>query len=125
MLDRTSRRVLLVGSAQGGVDIEELAASDPGAITKIAAHPHLGLQDHLARRMAFALDLGAHLRDAVAVCKGLVSLLYASDADLVEVNPLAIVREAGADGPAERLALLDAKITIDDSARSMWWESRL
>ena len=57
VLDRTSRRVLLMGSAQGGVDIEELAASDPGAITAIAAHPHLGLQDHRARRMAFALGL--------------------------------------------------------------------
>ena len=116
VLDRTSRRFLLLGSAQGGVDIEELAASDPSAITTIAAHPHLGLQDHRARRMAFALGLGEHLKDAVPICKGLVAVLYANDADLVEVNPLAIVREPGPDGPAERLALLDAKITIDDSA---------
>jgi len=116
VLDRTSRRILLMGSAQGGVDIEELAASDPSAITTIAAHPHLGLQDHRARRMAFALGLSEHLKEAVVICKGLVSVVYANDADLVEVNPLAIVREPAPDGPAERLALLDAKITIDDSA---------
>jgi succinyl-CoA synthetase beta subunit len=116
VLDRTSRRVLLVGSAQGGVDIEELALSNPEAITQIAAHPQLGLQDHRARRMAFALGLGTHLRDAVAVCEGLVAVLYANDADLVEVNPLAIVHGTGPDGPPERLALLDAKVTIDDSA---------
>ena len=116
VLDRTSRRVLLVGAAEGGVDIEELAARDPGAITTIAAHPHLGLQPHRARRMAFALGLGDHLREAVAICEGLHRVLHESDADLVEVNPLAIVREPGPGGSIERLALLDAKMTIDDSA---------
>jgi succinyl-CoA synthetase beta subunit len=116
VVDRTTRRVLLVGSGEGGVDIEELAASDPDAITTIAAHPHLGLQHHRARRMAFALGLGTHLKDAVAICKGLVDVLYANDADLVEVNPLAIVRQPGPDGMRERLVLLDAKVTIDDSA---------
>jgi succinyl-CoA synthetase beta subunit len=116
VLDRTSRRVILMGSAQGGVDIEELAASEPGAITTIAAHPLLGLQAHRARRMAFALGLDAHLKEAVAICEGLYRVLHDSDADLVEVNPLAIVRERTIDGPIERLALLDAKITVDDSA---------
>jgi succinyl-CoA synthetase beta subunit len=116
VLDRTSRRVILVGSAQGGVDIEELAASDPRAITTITAHPLLGLQPYRARRMAFALGLGAHLKEAVAICEGLYRVLRDSDADLVEVNPLAIVRARTADGPVERLALLDAKVTVDDSA---------
>jgi succinyl-CoA synthetase beta subunit len=67
--------------------------------------------------MAFRLGLGAHLKDAVAIAQGLVRTMVANDADLVEINPLAIVREAGPDGAAvERLQCLDAKITLDDSA---------
>ena len=118
VLDRTSRRVLLMGSAEGGVDIETLAAEDPGAIVSVAAHPHLGLLAHQARRMAFALGLENHLREAVAICLGLYAVLKANDADLVEVNPLALVREAGPGGLGERLVLLDAKVTLDDSALS-------
>jgi succinyl-CoA synthetase beta subunit len=116
VLDRTSRRVLLMGSAQGGVDIETLAAEDAGAIVTVQAHPHLGLLAHQARRLSFALGLDDHLREAVAICLGLFEVLKANDADLVEVNPLALVRETGPEGPRERLALLDAKVTIDDSA---------
>ncbi len=116
VLDRAARRILLMGSAQGGVEIEALAASDPEAIVSIHAHPHLGLLDHQARRLAFALGLGDHLRDAVAIAKGLHAVMMANDADLVEVNPLALVREVGPDGPVERLVLLDAKVTLDDSA---------
>jgi succinyl-CoA synthetase beta subunit len=117
ILDRGSRRIVLMGSAAGGVEIEEVARRDPGAIVRIAAHPHLGLLDHQARRMAFALGLGAHLKAATAIARGLVAVMLASDADLVEVNPLAIVRERGEDG-AETLTLqcLDAKVTLDDSA---------
>jgi succinyl-CoA synthetase beta subunit len=116
VLDRAARRILLMGSAQGGVDIETLAEEDPTAIVRLHAHPQLGVRAHQARRMAFALGLGDHLADAVAICQGLCAVMLAEDADLVEVNPLAVVREAGPDGPVERLALLDAKITLDDSA---------
>ena len=67
--------------------------------------------------MAFRLGLGAHLKDAVAIAQGLVRTMVANDADLVEINPLAIVREAAGDGAiVERLQCLDAKITLDDSA---------
>jgi succinyl-CoA synthetase beta subunit len=66
--------------------------------------------------MTFALGLGAHLADATAICRGLCEVMLREDADLVEVNPLALVREEGPDGPVERLTLLDAKITLDDSA---------
>ena len=117
VLDRASRRVLLMGSAEGGVEIEEVAAQRPEAIVRIQAHPHLGLLDYQARRMAFALGLGEHLKEAVAIAKGLVAAMLADDADLVEVNPLAIVREVTADGRETRsLQCLDAKITLDDSA---------
>jgi succinyl-CoA synthetase beta subunit len=116
VLDRAARRILLMGSAQGGVEIETLAEEDPSAIVRVHAHPQLGLAAHQARAMAFALGLGDHLADAAAICQGLCKVMIAEDADLVEVNPLAVVREPGADGPVERLALLDAKITLDDSA---------
>ena len=116
VLDRVSQRIILMGSAEGGVDIETLAEEEPDAIVTIEAHPHLGLLHHQARRMAFALGLADHLKEAVAVCMGLHEVMTRNDADLVEINPLAVVREDGPDGPVERLALLDAKVTIDDSA---------
>ena len=117
VLDRAARRILLMGSVAGGVEIEEVARTDPDAIVRIHAHPHLGLLDHQARSMAFALGLGAHLKAAVAVARGLVSIMRDNDADLVEVNPLAIVRERSPDGAElQTLQCLDAKVTIDDSA---------
>ena len=77
----------------------------------------LGLLDFQARDLAFAMGLGGHLKAAVAIAKGLVTTMRAYDADLVEINPLAVVRETGPDGaPIERLVCLDAKITLDDSA---------
>ena len=91
VLDRTARKVLLMGSAEGGVEIEVVAAERPDAIKQLHAHPLLGLLDHQARRMAFELGLGAHMRDFVAIAKGIFQTMVANDADLVEINPLAIV----------------------------------
>ena len=117
VLDRAERRILLMGSAQGGVEIESVAVEDPDAIVRRHADPLLGLLDFQARDLAFALGLRAHLQAAVAIAKGLVRTMRAYDADLVEINPLAIVRAAGPDGtPVEELVCLDAKITLDDSA---------
>jgi succinyl-CoA synthetase beta subunit len=117
VLDRAARRILLMGSAEGGVEIEQVAASDPSAIVRIHAHPTLGLLPFEARRLAFAMGLGGHLKEAVAIATALVATMRAYDADLVEINPLAIVRERSTDGShVERLVCLDAKITLDDSA---------
>ena len=118
VLDRAAQRILVMGSAEGGVEIEQVAREKPGAIVRVHAHPHLGLLDFQAREVALALGLtGPYLADAVAIAQGLVRVMIANDADLVEVNPLAIVRERAADGSErERLACLDAKITLDDSA---------
>jgi succinyl-CoA synthetase beta subunit len=116
VLDRTEQQIMLMGSAEGGVDIETLAEEDPDAIVKIHAHPLLGLQPFQAREMAFRLGLAHHLKQAAAICTGLVKVMLDEDADLVEINPLAVVREDGPDGPVESLQLLDAKITLDDSA---------
>jgi succinyl-CoA synthetase beta subunit len=117
VLDRAARKILLMGSSEGGVEIEQVAAERPDAIVTIHADPLIGLQAWQAREMAFRLGLGAHLKDAVAIATGLVRTMLAYDADLVEINPLAIVREPSPDGTvSERLQCLDAKITLDDSA---------
>jgi len=117
VLDRADRRILLMGSAEGGVEIEQVAEEHPEAIIRRHADPLLGLLDFQARDLAFEMGLGAHLKAAVAIAKGLVATMRAYDADLVEINPLAIVREIGPDGTTnEQLVCLDAKVTIDDSA---------
>ncbi|MBA3778513.1 MAG: ADP-forming succinate--CoA ligase subunit beta [Chloroflexi bacterium] len=112
-LDRRARRILLMGSGEGGVDIEQVAAERPDAITYIHADPHLGLLPYQARRMVFEIGLREHWKQAAAIATGLVKVMRENDADLVEVNPLAIVRAA--DG-TETVQCLDAKITLDDSA---------
>jgi succinyl-CoA synthetase beta subunit len=117
VLDRAERKILLMGSAEGGVEIEQVAAERPDAIVTLHADPLIGLQAFQARQMAFRLGLGAHLKDAVAIATGLVRTMLANDADLVEINPLAIVNDTGIDGlVTQRLQCLDAKITLDDSA---------
>ncbi len=117
VLDRAAGRILLMGSSEGGVEIETVAEERPDAIVTRHADPMLGLLDFQARELAFAMGLGGHLKAAVAIAKGLVRTMKAYDADLVEINPLAIIREPGADGTAvEKLVCLDAKITLDDSA---------
>src|SRR5450759_2608752 len=98
ILDRASRRIVLLASAEGGVEIAEVAKAT------VEAHPLLGLLDWQARELAFAVGLaGPHLRDFVKIARGLVATMRANDADLVEVNPLAIIRESGPQGPVERI----------------------
>ena len=117
VLDRTAKRIRLMGSAEGGMEIEELAETRPEAIHSLFAHPHLGLLDYQARELAFALGLAAHLPAAAAIAKGVFRAMVDNDADLVEINPLAVVRTTNADGSiTDSLQALDAKVTIDDSA---------
>ena len=117
VLDRARKRIIVMGSAEGGVEIEQVAAKRPDAIVVIEADPLLGLHPFQARDMAFRLGLGSFLKDAVAIAIGLVRTMTANDADLVEINPLAIVTETLADGTTrEALVCLDAKVTLDDSA---------
>ena len=117
VLDRAARRILLMGSAEGGVEIEQVAVDHPEAIIRHHADPMLGLLGYQARAFAFEMGLAGHLKAAVGIATGLVRTMLAYDADLVEINPLAVVRETAADGTiAERLVCLDAKVTLDDSA---------
>jgi succinyl-CoA synthetase beta subunit len=117
VLDRAGGQILMMGSAEGGVEIEQVAETNPEAIIRVHADPLLGLLDFQARELAFRMGLGGQLKTAVAIAKGLVATMRAYDADLVEINPLAIIPETDAAGATvERLVCLDAKITLDDSA---------
>ncbi len=116
LIDRTSRGILLMASAAGGMEIEEVAARDPNAIVREIAHPHAGLLPFQARRLGLRIGVrGELLKQFVLIATGLVRVARESDADLVEVNPLAVVPAPEIPG-GERLVCLDAKITIDDSA---------
>ncbi len=113
VIDRTQRRAVLVASAAGGVDIEEVAATTPEKIVRVPIDPFIGLPDYLARDVAAAIALPReHWNDFVKIAKGLVSAFVANDASLAEINPLAII---GTDGSA-RLMALDGKMVIDDNA---------
>ncbi|MEF3073987.1 malate--CoA ligase subunit beta [Methylobacter sp. Wu1] len=110
LVDRSSERIVMVGSAQGGMEIEELAETNPEAITKIYIEPAVGLQDYQAREMAFALGMdAAMLSHAVKTIKGCYRALRDLDANMVEINPLVIT------GSGELVAL-DAKMGFDDNA---------
>jgi len=118
IVDRASRRIVLMASAEGGVEIEEVARQNPGAIHRASADPEMGLLAFQARGLGLAIGLrDPLLNEFVAIAQGLFATMKANDADLVEVNPLAVVAETGPDGkPRQRLVCLDAKITLDDSA---------
>ena len=110
ILDRASKAITVIASAEGGVEIEETAKTNPDAILRLPLHPLLGLQEHEARRIGFFLGIPAELRrDFTRVMRGLYDAFVESDADLAEINPL-VVTEDGS------LLALDAKIVLDDSA---------
>jgi succinyl-CoA synthetase beta subunit len=99
-----------MASAAGGVDIEEVAAKTPDAICKEYVAPGVGLVPFQARKLAFALGLdGAQANKATKVMLALYDAFVATDASLVEINPL-VVTAAG------DLLALDAKMTFDDNA---------
>jgi succinyl-CoA synthetase beta subunit len=120
IIDRANRRITLMASAEGGVEIEEVAHQNPGAIHRVSADPLLGLLPFQARALGLAIGLRDPLLNPfVTIAEGLFATMKANDADLVEVNPLVIVAETGPDGKTtQRLICLDAKITLDDSGLS-------
>lgn len=110
LIDRSHERVIMVGSAQGGMEIERLAATDPNAIVKIHIEPAVGLQDFQARTMAFALGLGEDLLNhAVKTIKGCYRALRDLDANILEINPLVVTKN-------NELMALDAKMSFDENA---------
>ena len=110
VLDRPNRQVLVMASAEGGVDIEEVARERPEKIVRRLGDPALGLQPYQAREVAFALGLPADkVNGFAAIAQQLYSAYIKEDATLVEVNPL-ILTEAG-----DWLAI-DSKMSFDDNA---------
>ncbi|MES1993677.1 MAG: ADP-forming succinate--CoA ligase subunit beta [Pseudomonadota bacterium] len=110
LTDRASESVVFMASAAGGMDIEEVAASTPEKIITVTVPPAQGFSSYQARRLAFGMGLaGEEIPQFVAIAKGLYDLYVASDASLMEINPL-IVTDQG------RLMALDGKINLDDNA---------
>jgi succinyl-CoA synthetase beta subunit len=109
VLDRGAGAETIIASADGGVEIEETARTNPNAILRLPLHPLLGLQEHQVRRVSFFLGIPPELRAAFATTlRGMHAAFIGSDADLVEVNPLVVTEEG-------ELLALDAKIVLDDS----------
>jgi succinyl-CoA synthetase beta subunit len=116
-VDRASKSIIVMGSAEGGVEIEQVAKENPTAIIKISVDPRSGLLDYQARELAFGMGLGEHVRDFTKIARGLVQVLIDHDASLVEINPLALTSD-------NRVLALDAKMVLDDNAmfRQKWAE---
>ena len=110
VFDRSARAPLVMFSTKGGMDIEQVAEEDPGAIASLHVDPLLGFQDFHGRRLAFEAGVDG---DLVRPLTGLLAKLYdafvGQDAMLIEVNPLIVT-------PDRELRALDAKVTLDGSA---------
>jgi succinyl-CoA synthetase beta subunit len=110
VVDRGSQKVVLMASAEGGMDIEEVAASTPEKIRKIAIDPAQGLADADADEIALGIGIPqSALAQGRALFKALYKCFWETDASLVEVNPLVVTGQ-------NQVVALDSKITFDDNA---------
>jgi succinyl-CoA synthetase beta subunit len=110
VLDRDRGLPVMMASAEGGVEIEEVAARSPEKILKTSVSPELGLQPFQARRLAYELGFSAEQIPAAEKIMMAVSKVFLDkDASLVEINPLVVT-------PSGEVLALDAKINFDDSA---------
>lgn len=110
LVDRVTQRVVFMISAQGGMDIEEVAEQTPEAIMNLYVDPVAGLQPYQCRQAGFFLELtGVAFKQLQQLMQNLYRLFCEKDISLLEINPL-VVTEAG------ELLALDAKINVDDNA---------
>jgi succinyl-CoA synthetase beta subunit len=110
VFDRSAKAPLVMLSTKGGMDIEQVAHEDPGAIARLHVDPLLGFQDFHGRRLAFAAGVDADVVRAVgAMLAKLYEVFIAEEATLVEVNPLIVT-------PQREVRALDAKVTLDGNA---------
>src|SRR5215471_13875358 len=110
LLDRAAGKPVMMASAAGGMDIEEVAAKTPEQIIKVYIDPGVGIVPFEARQLGFAIGLdGAQVNKFVKLATALYDAFIATDASLVEINPLVTT----ADG---NLLALDAKMNFDDNA---------
>jgi len=109
-LDRAAKKHLLMLSAQGGVEIEEVAEKDPDAIVKLHINPVDGLSEKVARQAAVDAKIPAKALDGVAkILVQLYDCFTAGDCDLAEINPLILT-------PTGEVPALDAKVSLDGNA---------
>jgi succinyl-CoA synthetase beta subunit len=108
--DRAARKPVMMASAAGGMEIEEVAAKTPEKIIKLHIDPLLGLRDYQARDIAAFIDLPReYWKDFNKIAMGLWQAYTQTDASLAEINPLVITKD-------KRLIALDGKMIIDDNA---------
>jgi len=108
--DRAARKPVMIASAAGGMEIEEVAAKTPEKIVKLHIDPLLGLRDYQARDIAASIDLPRdYWKDFNKIAIGLWQVYKETDASLAEINPLVITKD-------KRLIALDGKMIIDDNA---------
>ncbi len=112
VIDRSLARPVVMASSEGGVEIEIVAAEHPEKILKEYIDPAVGFQSFQARKLAFGLGLDAALvNEATRFFTAIYRAFEATDASLVEINPLVVTRDG-------RLLALDAKMNFDDNALS-------
>ncbi len=110
LVDRGTSRITVIASTEGGMDIEEVAASAPQKIITVVVDPATGLQPFHARKLAYGLNLsGGQVRSAVRFMQGMYRAFTKLDASMVEINPLVVT------GGGDLLAL-DAKMNFDSNA---------
>ena len=111
LVDRNREQVVFMGSAAGGMDIEEVAAKTPEKIFRVWVHPAAGLQPNQVRELAFGLGLTSkeHMAAFGKIAEALYKLFMERDASLVEINPLIVTKD-------NRVMALDAKLNLDDNA---------
>jgi succinyl-CoA synthetase beta subunit len=109
LVDRGSGKVILMGSAAGGMEIEEVAKDHPESILQETINPVVGLQPYQARKIAFGLGLpGEVAAHAVPFLQALYRAFMDTDASMLEINPVVVTGDG-------RLVALDAKMTLDDN----------
>ncbi len=110
VVDRASKRIAIIASSAGGMDIEEVAATQPDKIFNTIIDPVLGVQGFQSRRIGYALGLNEDQQKQLhKIIKALYQLFLDKDLSLIEINPL-MLNKAG------NLEALDAKVSIDDNA---------
>lgn len=110
VLDRSTQRVMIIASGEGGIEIEDISASEPDSIIRSLIEPAVGIQDFQAREISFALGIPAAMtQQMVRTLKACYKALRELDATMVEINPLVITED-------DRIIALDAKMTFDDNA---------
>jgi len=108
--DRSANCPVIISSSEGGIEIEDVARTEPEKTVKIFVNPHLGLQEFQARNLVSAIELPrAHWRNFIRIARGLYDAYRTTDATLAEINPLVITKD-------NRLLALDGKVVLDDNA---------